>query len=234
MADSPSTRLSLLARLRDPRDEQAWTEFVEIYTPLIHQLARRKGLQEADVADLTQDLFRAVSGAIERWDPDPGRGSFRAWLFRIARNLIIDALAARRRHPRGSGDTEVLRRIEEQPDPNVADDSALFDSEYRRRVFQWAAAKVKGEFREATWNAFWRTSVEGAPARDVARSLGMTAGAVYVARSRVMARLKQAIDQVADGDEPPAIPTDAYGPPLAQRENDSGENSHGDQSRTLP
>lgn len=198
MGESPSTRLSLLARLRDPRDEQAWGEFVEIYTPLIHHLARRRGLQEADAADLAQDLFRAVAGAIDRWDPDPRLGSFRAWLFRIARNLIIDALAARRRHPRGSGDTEVRRLIEEQLDSAAEADSALFDVEYRRRLFQWAAAKVRPEFRDATWKAFWKTSVEGEPAKEVGRTLGMTVGAVYVARSRVMARLKQAIEQVED------------------------------------
>ncbi len=201
MGDVPSTRPSLLARLRDPRDERAWAEFVEIYTPLVHRMARGKGLQEADAADLAQEIFRAVAGAIDRWDPDPGRGSFRAWLFRIARNLIIDALAARRRHPRGSGDTDVRRLLEEQADPNAAEDSALFETEYRRRVFQWAAAQVRGEFRDPTWKAFWRTSVEGEPPKDVARALGMTVGAVYVARSRVMARLKRAVEELEDGNE---------------------------------
>lgn len=204
MGEAPSTRMSLLTRLRDPKDEQAWSEFVEIYTPLIHSLARNRGFQEADAADLAQDLFRAVAGAIDRWDPDPRRGSFRAWLFRIARNLIVDALAARRRHPRGSGDTEMRRFIEEQPDLTAEADSALFEIEYRRRLFQWAAAKIRPEFREATWKAFWKTSVEGEPAKDVGRTLGMTVGAVYVARSRVMARLKQAIEQVEDENHEPA------------------------------
>jgi RNA polymerase sigma-70 factor (ECF subfamily) len=193
--------MSLLARLRDPRDERAWAEFVEIYAPLIERLATRRGLQEADAADLAQDLFRAVAGAIDRWDPDPRLGSFRAWLFRIARNLIVDALAARGRHPRGSGDTEVHRMIEAHPDPNGSDDSALFEAEYRRRLFQWAAARVRNEFRDATWKAFWQTSVAGEPAKDVGRALGMTVGAVYVARSRVMARLKQTIEQVEDANE---------------------------------
>ncbi|HEX8200569.1 MAG TPA: sigma factor [Isosphaeraceae bacterium] len=78
MAEPPPTRSSLLVRLRDPRDERAWAEFLEIDTPLIRRLALRRGLQEADVADLVQEVFRAVAGAIGRFDPDPARGSFRA------------------------------------------------------------------------------------------------------------------------------------------------------------
>ena len=115
MRQSPSTRPSLLIRLRDPSDEKAWGEFLEIYTPLIHRLARQAGLQSADADDLSQDVFRAVSGAIGRWDPDPGRGSFRGWLFRIARNTIINLLEARRRQPNAVGDTEAHRMLEQQP-----------------------------------------------------------------------------------------------------------------------
>ena len=117
MAESPRTRPSLLIRLRDPQDERAWAEFLEIYTPLVYRLARQKGLQDADAADLTQEVFRAVAAAIDRWDPDPARGSFRGWLFRIARNLFINALAAQQRQPRGTGDTDFNRLLAEQPAP---------------------------------------------------------------------------------------------------------------------
>ena len=117
MDESPSTRPSLLIRLRDPGDERAWAEFTEIYGPLVHRLARRRGLQEADAEDLAQEVFRAVARAIERYDPDPDRGSFRGWLSRIARNLIINLLAARRRQPQGTGDTDVHRLLEDRPDP---------------------------------------------------------------------------------------------------------------------
>ena len=195
MADSPATRQSLLVRLKNPRDEQAWAEFVEIYAPLIDRLARARGLQAADAADLTQEVFRAVAGAIDRYDPDPARGSFRSWLFRIARNLIINLLAARRIRPQATGDSDIQEMLERVPAPDGAE-TALFEAEYRRRVFLWAADQIHGEFRRSTWQAFWLSAVEGREPKDAARAAGISVGAVYIARSRVMARLRAIIEQV--------------------------------------
>jgi RNA polymerase sigma-70 factor (ECF subfamily) len=191
----------LLVRLKAPRDERAWAEFVEIYEPLIGRLARRNGLQAADADDLTQDVLRAVAGAIEHWDPDPARGSFRAWLFRITRNLIVSVMEARSRRTAsyGTGDTDMVAFLEAQPAPE-GEASALFDLEYRRRVFAWAADRIRGSFHDTTWQAFWRTGVAGEDVSTVAASLGLTPGAVYVARSRVMARLRLEIEPV-DGTE---------------------------------
>jgi RNA polymerase sigma-70 factor (ECF subfamily) len=194
MDESPSTRASLLIRLRDPGDERAWSEFTEIYGPLIHRLARRRGLQEADAEDLTQEVFRIVSRAIERYDPDPDRGSFRGWLSRIARNLIINLLAARRRQPRGTGDTEMHRLLEERPDP-TGEDSVCFETEYRRRLLAWAAERIRGTFSEAAWQAFWLAAVEGRPPREVAEALGMTLGTVYQYKSRAIVRIRREIEQ---------------------------------------
>jgi RNA polymerase sigma factor (sigma-70 family) len=195
MDEIPKTRASLLVRIRDSQDEQAWSEFVAIYEPLVYRLARRKGFQHADSVELTQEVLLAVASAIDRWEPDPQRGKFRTWLFRIARNLMINWLAREGRHPRGTGDTEVKQLLEQQPAP-PDDDSALFDQEYKRQTFRWAAEQVRGEFRPATWRAFWLTSVEGEPIQETADLLGMTRGAVYIARSRVMARLKQTIQRL--------------------------------------
>jgi RNA polymerase sigma factor (sigma-70 family) len=200
MVESPNTRPSLLVRIRDPQDERAWAEFLDIYTPLIYRLARRKGLQDADAADLVQEVFRAVAGAIDRWDPDPSKGSFRAWLFRIARNLMVNFLIHQQRHPRASGDSQVGRLLEGQTAP-PGPESALFDAEYRRRLFAWTAEQVRPEFRTATWNAFWMTGVEGKDARLVAESLGISVGAVYHHKSRVMARLRQRIEEIETANE---------------------------------
>lgn len=195
MTDSPATRQSLLVRLRNPRDGQAWSEFVAIYTPLIDRLARAKGLQAADSADLAQDVFRAVAGAIDRYDPDPARGSFRSWLFRIARNLMINLLAARRIRPQATGDSDVQELLECVPAPDSAL-TAFFDLEYRRRIFLWAADQIHGEFRPSTWQAFWLTAVDGQDPRTAAQACSISVGAVYIARSRVMARLKSIIEEL--------------------------------------
>jgi RNA polymerase sigma-70 factor (ECF subfamily) len=171
MVDSPSTRPRLLVRLRDPRDGRAWEEFLEVYSPLILQLARRKGLQDADAADRAQDVFRAVARAIDRFDLAPGRGSFRAWLFRISRNLIVNQVVARRRHlPATAYD-----RLEDLPAPSEKD-TTVFLAEYRRRVFAWAAHQVRGELREQSWRTFWMAGVEGKSAREVAEALRTTVG----------------------------------------------------------
>jgi len=202
MDEAPTTHPSLLIRLRDAGDDRAWSEFTEIYGPLIYQLALRRGLQQADAQDLTQDVFRAVARAIERYDPDPARGSFRGWLSRIAGNLIINLLVAQRRHPRGTGDTDMQRLIEEQPEP-APEESALFETEYRRRLLGWAAERVRTAFSEPAWQAFWQTGVEGRAPKDVALALGMSLGTVYQYKSRVVARIRREIEQVDGSREIP-------------------------------
>jgi RNA polymerase sigma-70 factor (ECF subfamily) len=193
----PTTRPSLVLRLRDLDDEVAWAEFVEIYEPLIYQLARRKGLQDADARDLCQDVLRAVASAIGRWDPDPAKGRFRAWLFRIARNVLVNFLARQGRQARGSGRTSVQELLEDLPAAD-APAEAEFAAEFRHRAFQWAAERVRHEFTASTWQAFWRTGVEGRPVAEVARELGLSVAAVYVARSRVLARLRDRVRQLAE------------------------------------
>jgi len=187
----------LVLRLRDLNDQAAWAEFVDVYDPLVYRLARGKGLQDADARDLCQEVFGAVASAIERWDPNPAKGSFRGWLFRIARNLVVDSLNGQRRQARGSGRTSVHEMLEARP---AADDGAgaEFAAEFRRRAFEWAAAQVRNEFAESTWQAFWKTGVESQPIADVARELGMSPGAVYVARSRVLARLRGRVEQLTE------------------------------------
>src|SRR5436189_3921558 len=116
MQESPATRASLLVRLRDGGDGGAWQEFVRLYAPIIYGFARKRGLQDADAADLMQDVLRSVSSAIGRLDYDRGQGTFRGWLFTITRNKIFNFLSARRIRPQASGDSSTNRLLVEQPD----------------------------------------------------------------------------------------------------------------------
>lgn len=189
MHPNPETRPSLLVRIRNGADDEAWRLFVDLYGPLVYAFGRRNGLQDADAADLTQDVFQAVAAAVRALDYDPRRGSFRGWLHTVARNRLLDW--QRKRHTRGSGDTAVQALLDGQPAPPEADPD--WDREYERRVFAWAAERVKGDFREPTWRAFWLTAVEGRSSDETARALNMSLGAVHVARSRVLARLKETV-----------------------------------------
>lgn len=199
MGEAPRTRATLLVRLRDPGDSGAWGEFVELYGPLVRGLARRMGLQDADAADLEQEVFRAVAHAIETFDPDPAAGSFRGWLHRITRNLMLNWLAAQKRQPRGSGDTGVARLLADRVDPGASpEDSAVYDEAFRRRLFRWAADRVRPRVQASTWRAFWATAVEDRPAAEVAAELGLNVGAVYVHRNRVMASIRREIAGLGD------------------------------------
>jgi RNA polymerase sigma factor (sigma-70 family) len=197
MEQSPATRASLLVRLRDPHDQEAWGQFVQLYAPVVYGFARKRGLQDADAADLMQEVFRSVAGAAGRLDYDPKRGSFRGWLYTVTRNKIYTFLDGQRRQVRGSGDDGAQTLLEEQAGREDGT-GELWDQEYERGAFAWAAERVRGEFHESTWQAFWLTAVDGQGARDVGRQLGLSPGAVYVAKSRVIARLRDEIRELEE------------------------------------
>src|SRR5579859_6893496 len=157
MEEAPVTRASLLVRIRDDQDQAAWREFVALYGPVVYRYARKRGLQDADAADLVQDVFRSVAGAIGRWDYDPARGKFRGWLFTITRNKIFSFLEARKRRAIGSGDSGANERLEQEPDPSD-NHSDVWDREYERQLFARAAEQARAEFSPSTWQAFWQTA----------------------------------------------------------------------------
>lgn len=189
-----TTRPSLLARLRDAEDSEAWRQFVELYASLIYGLARKRGLQDADAADVTQEVFHKVSTAIRKLEYDPHCGSFRGWLLTLTRHGLHDYLTRRKHHSLGSGDSAMQARLEEQP--GRAEEETFWDQEYERRVFAWAVERVRPCFKEQTWQAFWQVAVEGKTSGEVARVLAMTVGAVYVAKCRVQARLRAEIQDL--------------------------------------
>jgi RNA polymerase sigma factor (sigma-70 family) len=193
MAESVITRPSLLARIKNTGDRQAWAEFVDIYAPMIYGFAQKQGLQEADAADLTQEVLGAVARSAARLDYDPKRGTFRGWLFRVVRNELCDFGTARKRNRPGSGDTAIKRRLEEEPAPS-ADEVADWERQYERQLFALACEHVRRDFQESTWQAFWLTAIHGKSGKEVAGVLDMSTAAVYLAKRRVTERLRQQID----------------------------------------
>ena len=190
MQNAPDTRASLLLRLREPGDEQAWQDFVEIYGPLISRLATQMGLQPADANDISQDVLTRVAKAVQAWDHNPARGTFRGWLTRVTKNLAIEQFRAQKRRPMSTNHSQELAAVEAKPI-----DDQTFDWEQRRQLFMWAAEKAKPHFATNTWQAFWMTSVEQLTPDQAAKKLRISIGAVYIARSRVMAKIKSCVDQ---------------------------------------
>lgn len=196
MNSTPETRASLLIRVRDPADQAAWHEFVEIYRPVILRLARQKGMQEADAEDVAQQVLVAVAKAVEQREHDPRRAKFRTWLGRVAHNAILNALT-RGKPDRGSGDSALLSVLAGH-ECDSGPDSDLLRLEHRREVFRWAARQVRKEFHPTTWDAFWLTAVEQRPIDEVADQLQKNRGSIYAARSRVMRRIQEKVSEYAE------------------------------------
>ncbi len=193
MSQNPPTRASLILRLKDTEDAAAWQDFTEIYQPLIYSLARRRGLQEADAYDLTQEVLTRVARSIASWDPDPERGSFRGWLATITRNMVVQFFRKKNRLPQTGDRTEIRELLNNSP--GNSNETSDFDLEHDRQIFAWAAKKIRPQVEPTTWQAFWLTAVKNQPIQETADQLGITRGAIYVARSRVIDRLKKAVQQ---------------------------------------
>lgn len=184
----PQTRASLILRLPSTGDAAAWQEFTEIYEPFVYRYARRQGLQDADARELTQEVFLAVAKAIGRFEIDPERAQFRTWLFRIARNCVLKLIAKRKKVVAvDSGTWQALSESLSEDDPL----EQVEEEAYRREVLLWAADKVKKQVQPLTWDAFQQTAILGRGVEEVAQELGVARGVVYVARSRVISRLRE-------------------------------------------
>lgn len=196
MSDAPTTRPSLLLRMRDARDHEAWHTFVELYAPLVFRFARKRGLQDADATDLTQEVLRSVAEAMKDGKYESARGSFRGWLHTVTRNAVYKFFRDQQRHPSGTGDTQQQARLEQIPAPREQEE---WDCEYQKRLFAWACDEIRGEFQEKTWQAFWQTAVDGKSVKQVSTELGISAGSIYVAKSRILTRIKARIEQIESG-----------------------------------
>ncbi len=192
MNNAPETRISLVLRLKHHDDVKAWDDFVAVYGPVVYRLARAKGLQDADATDVTQEVLNRVAQAIDKWNPDRSLGSFRGWLGRIARNMVVQFLRDRNRRPLTCDDSQLYQLMKQVPD-RESREAREFDVQRERQLFHWAARRIQSHFDDRTWQAFWQTAVQQRAVAEVAETLDMSRGAIYVARSRIMARLRETI-----------------------------------------
>jgi RNA polymerase sigma-70 factor (ECF subfamily) len=196
MADIPPTRASLLLRLRDPRDGEAWGQFVDLYAPLVYGYLRKQGLQDADAADLCQDVLAAVAGAVGRLEYDPAKGAFRNWLFTVVRRKLSNWRRGQGNRPDGGDDAAGRLVLEQCPGPAAGE--AEWEAEWRERVFAWACEQVRRDVADVAWQAFSRTALQGESCKQVAAELGVNVAAIYLARSRVLARLRELVQSVRE------------------------------------
>lgn len=182
----PSTHLSILRALKDPRQRDAgWQRFQSDYEATILHWCQRKGLQHADAQDVTQAVLKRLWQVLPNHDHDPSR-SFRGWLKAVVGNAVSDLRRAVSRRPgdRGVGGSAFLDRLTDLESPESVSDLAEATSQVGRDL-DAAVARVQARVGETTWQAFWRKAVEGKPAAEVAEQLGLSAGAVYQAAYRV-------------------------------------------------
>jgi RNA polymerase sigma-70 factor (ECF subfamily) len=188
MTPTPS---SLLDRLRQPFEPQAWARFVSLYTPFIYSWGRRVGLQEHDAADLVQDVFVTLLQVLPTFTYDRHQ-SFRRWLWTVTINKW--------RKDRKRPDNRALRGLDGQPEPvAVADDlEAAWEAEHQQHLANHALRLMRADFDETTWKACWEMVASGRPAAEVAADLGLTVGAVYAAKFRVLKRLRRDLHGLLD------------------------------------
>lgn len=184
------TSVSLLDRLQSPEDAEAWQRLVTLYTPLIRHTLQKHSVSQQDLDDLTQDVLSIVVRKLPDFRREPRPGAFRCWLRTIAGNCLRDFWRRRKGSPNGVGGDEMLAQLAElaAPDSGV---SRQWDQEHDLYVTRGLLELIRPEFEEQTWKVFERFAVDGLSAGEVASELGISQNAVFIAKSRILRRLRQ-------------------------------------------
>ncbi len=185
------TSATLLERVRQRTDRAAWNQFAELYTPFLYHCARTLGLADSDAADAVQDVFVLLLEKLPDFQYAKD-GSFRAWLRTVTVNKCRERFRKRQEVAIGGSDLPGMDQIQ----ANNTD--ALWDTEYRQYLVARALAFMQSEFETTTWKACWETTVKDRRTKDVAADLGITINAVFVARSRVLRRLRKELSDLVE------------------------------------
>ncbi len=189
-SDSGATRASLLQRAR-MRDESAWCELVELYSPMILGWCRKCRASVDVTADCVQEVFASVSRSLADFHFSGTPGAFRGWLWIIVRNKLRDLVRREARHARSEGGSSALVKLAEIIDPNSIPDEEPSDADALRSLNQRGLLQIRDSFEPQTWRAFTRCVVDGLPTDMVAQELNTTSASVRQSRSRVLRRLRQ-------------------------------------------
>ena len=192
LTESSSTRLSLISRVRVD-DSVAWHELVSLYSPLVAFWCRKQQISESEVSDLVQEVFFSVSRSIDGYQPRESGGGFRAWLWTITRNKIIDAQRRGGRMPLAQGGSTALLAAQQVPESlNENDDSERLEF---TNLMHRALQQVQCEFETRTWQAFWRCTIDCQSVATVASELAISNATVRQHRARVLRRLRQQLGE---------------------------------------
>ncbi len=193
------THPSLLLRIRDASDEESWRTFVSIYAPLIYRSCRRRGLQDADAADVGQEVLAQVARSIRDFEYQPGRGRFRDWLGSVVRNKVYRFLQNEGRGVRGVVVDESMESL------GVAEADGEWVAEFHAHLLCAALGRIRDHFEPPTWSAFEEIWLHDRASNEVARDLALPIEVVYLAKSRVLKRLRDELINLAE-DIPQYVP----------------------------
>jgi RNA polymerase sigma factor (sigma-70 family) len=198
------TQSKLLMGVRNPADARAWGEFVALYEPLLTAYIRKRGLGAEDTRDVVQEVFARLVKALPEFELDRQRGRFRTWLWQICQSALGDWARQRRRQARA--EDAWLDRLSEPRMASEADSDGEWERLHRRRILSFALETVRARSQPKTWACFERHLLQRRPTADVANELGVTAAAVNVNSSRILARVRKLcvehLEGLADGLEP--------------------------------
>lgn len=184
------TSISLLETLKNNVDDAAWQRLVQVYSPLIRGWLRRHSTAEHDLDDLVQEVLTVVVRRLPEFERQPRVGAFRCWLRTITVNCLRDFWRAKRIRPQATGDSNFQQMLDQLADSD-SELSKVWDAEHDRVVTERLLELIKPSFNEKTWQAFKAVAIDDEPTSEVAKRLGMTVNAVFIAKSRVLSRLRQ-------------------------------------------
>jgi RNA polymerase sigma-70 factor (ECF subfamily) len=195
--ESGSVSPSLLVRLR-ANEPAAWERLTALFGPTVYGWCRRAGLRAEDAADVGQEVFRAVARTLARFHRERPGDTFRGWLWRIVQNKLRDHWRRQKAGPEAAGGTSAQQRLHDLPDEAAPSSTGPAADAESAALFRRGLDLIRTEFTDRTWQAFWEVAVDDRDPADVAARLGMTPGAVYIAKSRVLRRLREELSEVLE------------------------------------